>query len=137
MKTLIEYIKENLDLENFEYKFDVWFQKDKKHLDNIIDFFKECHLRKIVTKEDVENFLGNNPGFKLKEFVDFMDENVKKDDSINVDYVYLFTKIIETFITNFNLMNKIDYKLQAINNGKPNTVIDDIPNSEIKMEEVK
>jgi len=127
MKKLIEYIQECLDTENFAYKFDVWFKDDKEGQKKMIDFIADCNSRKIVTKEDIECFLSKNPNFKIKKFVDFFDEDVKRDEAINVDYIYLFTKIIEQFINNFTLVHKIDYDKQALNNGTPNTEIDEVP----------
>lgn len=124
MKTLINYIKENLETDEFSYKYDVWFQKDKKHEKAFLDLMSRLAELKVVTKEDVESFLENNGGFNLKNFVDFFDDTVKTQDDINKDYIYLFTKIIETFITNFNLKNKIEYNLQALKNGEPNVEID-------------
>lgn len=138
MKRLVDYIKENLDVDNFLYKFDVWFEKDKENLDKMILLIKDCYDRKIVQKDDVEKFLEENPSFKMKKFVDFFDEEVKRDESINVDYLYLFTKIIEMFINNFSLFNKIEYQYQATLNGEPNTKIDEVPVAdgfEIKKEE--
>lgn len=138
MKRLVDYIKENLDVDNFLYKFDVWFEKDKENLDKMILLIKDCYDRKIVQKDDIEKFLEENPSFKMKKFVDFFDEEVKRDESINVDYLYLFTKIIEMFINNFSLFNKIEYQYQATLNGEPNTKIDEVPvpdGFEIKKEE--
>lgn len=138
MKKLVDYIKENLDVENFLYKFDIWFDKDKENLDKMILFIKDCYDRKIVQKDDVEKFLEENPSFKMKKFVDFFDEEVKRDESINVDYLYLFTKIIETFINDFSLFNKIEYQYQHQLNGEPNTKVDNVPtpdNFKIKKEE--
>ena len=85
MKRLTEYIKENLDIDNFEYKFDVWFKSDKDHYEPILKLLQDCYERRILTKEDVDKFIGQNPKFQIKKFVDFFDENVKKDDSINID----------------------------------------------------
>lgn len=127
MKNLKEYIKENLDIENFSYKFDIWFKSDKEHLKPMLSLFKECKDRKIVQKDDVEKFISNYPKFKIKKFVDFFDEDIKRSEEINVDYIYLMTKIIENFITNFNLFNKVDYMYQSLNNGNPNVDVDFIP----------
>ena len=127
MKSLVDYVKECLDIENFSYKFDVWFKIDKKHLKSMLELLKDCKDRKIVQKDDVEKFIEHNPEFKIKKFVDFFDEDVKRDEAINVDYIYLFTKIIENFITNFNLQNKIEYGLQCFMNGEPNTEVDVAP----------
>lgn len=124
MKNIKEYIKECLDVDNFSYKFDVWFKTDKENYKPMLDFMIDCKDRKIVTKEDVEAFLSKHSNFKVKKFVDFFDEDVKRDEAINVDYIYLFTKIIENFITNFNLLHKIEYCKQAFLNGTPNTEID-------------
>lgn len=132
MKKLVDYIKENLDIDNFLFKFDVWFEKDKENLDKIVLFIKDCYDRKIVQKDDVEKFLEENPSFKMKKFVDFFDEEVKRDESINVDYLYLFTKIIETFINNFSLFNKLDYQYQFALNGNPNTKVDEITINDIE-----
>lgn len=127
MKSLAEYIKENLDIENFEYKFDVWFKSDTEHQKPMLEFLTKLSQRKIVQKEDVETFLLKYSNFKLKKFVDFFDEDVLRDEAINVDYIYLFTNIIKTFITNFNLQHKVEYEYQALNNGDPNVKVDDIP----------
>lgn len=118
MKTLIEYIKENLDIDNFSYKFDVWFKSDKQNYQPMLKFLQECYQKKIVQKDDIEQFLAKNTTFKLKKFVDFFDEDVKRDESINIDYIYQFTKIIEHFISNLELFNKVDYKYQALQSAQ-------------------
>ena len=124
MKTLVEYIKECLDTENFAYKYDVWFQSDTEHQKPFLELLTKLSQRKIVQKEDIESFLLKYNNFKIKKFVDFFDEDVTRDEAINVDYIYLFSNIIKTFITNFNLQHKIEYKYQALNNGEPNVQID-------------
>lgn len=118
MKTLIEYIKENLDIDNFSYKFDVWFKSDKQNYQPMLKFLQECYQKKIVQKDDIEQFLTKNNTFKLKKFVDFFDEDVKRDESINIDYIYQFTKIVEHFISNLELFNKVDYKYQALQSAQ-------------------
>ncbi len=118
MKTLIEYIKENLDIDNFSYKFDVWFKSDKQNYQPMLKFLQECYQKKIVQKDDIEQFLAKNTTFKLKKFVDFFDEDVKRDESINIDYIYQFTKIVEHFISNLELFNKVDYKYQALQSAQ-------------------
>lgn len=132
MKSLINYIKECLDVDNFSFKFDVWFESDKGHLQPILELMKECSARKIVQRDDIDKFILENPNFQIKKFVDFFDEDVKRDEAINVDYIYLFTKIIENFITNFNLQNKVEYRLQAIYNGTPNVEVDAAPQEDNK-----
>lgn len=124
MKTLSEYIKECLDTENFAYKYDVWFQSDTEHQKPFLELLTKLSQRKIVQKEDIESFLLKYNNFKIKKFVDFFDEDVTRDEAINVDYIYLFSNIIKTFITNFNLQHKIEYQYQALNNGEPNVQID-------------
>ena len=124
MKTLAEYIKECLDTENFAYKYDVWFQSDTEHQKPFLELLTKLSQRKIVQKEDIESFLLKYNNFNIKKFVDFFDEDVTRDEAINVDYIYLFSNIIKTFITNFNLQHKIEYQYQALNNGEPNVQID-------------
>lgn len=124
MKTLAEYIKECLDTENFAYKYDVWFKSDTEHQKPFLELLTKLSQRKIVQKEDIEAFLLKYNNFKIKKFVDFFDEDVKRDEAINVDYIYLFTNIIRTFITNFNLQHKVEYQYQALNNGDPNVQVD-------------
>ena len=124
MKTLAEYIKECLDTENFAYKYDVWFQSDTEHQKPFLELLTKLSQRKIVQKEDIEAFLLKYNNFKIKKFVDFFDEDVTRDEAINVDYIYLFTNIIKTFITNFNLQHKVEYQYQALNNGEPNVQVD-------------
>lgn len=134
MKSLINYIKECLDVDNFSFKFDIWFESDKKHLQPILELMKECSARKIVQRDDIDKFILENPNFQIKKFVDFFDEDVKRDEAINVDYIYLFTKIIENFITNFNLQNKVEYRLQAIYNGEPNVEVNAAPQQDNKVD---
>ena len=124
MNTLAEYIKECLDTENFAYKYDVWFQSDTEHQKPFLELLTKLSQRKIVQKEDIEAFLLKYNNFKIKKFVDFFDEDVPRDEAINVDYIYLFTNIIKTFITNFNLQHKVEYQYQALNNGDPNVQVD-------------
>ncbi len=124
MKTLAEYIKECLDTENFAYKYDVWFQSDTEHQKPFLELLTKLSQRKIVQKEDIEAFLLKYNNFKIKKFVDFFDEDVTRDEAINVDYIYLFTNIIKTFITNFNLQHKVEYQYQVLNNGEPNVQVD-------------
>ena len=124
MKTLTEYIKECLDTENFAYKYDVWFQSDTEHQKPFLELLTKLSQRKIVQKEDIESFLLKYNNFNIKKFVDFFDEDVTRDEAINVDYIYLFSNIIKTFITNFNLQHKIEYQYQALYNGEPNVQID-------------
>ena len=124
MKTLAEYIKECLDTENFAYKYDVWFQSDTEHQKPFLELLTKLSQRKIVQKEDIEAFLLKYNNFKIKKFVDFFDEDVTRDEAINIDYIYLFTNIIKTFITNFNLQHKVEYQYQALNNGDPNVQVD-------------
>lgn len=118
MKRIVDYIKEALDYETIEYKLDVWFRNDKKHYDSFIDFVKNCQMKLIVQKDDVVNFLNTNPEFKLKEFIDFIDDDIVRSEDINKDYIYQFTKIIEMFLTNFNLRSKIDNQKQTEELGK-------------------
>lgn len=134
MKNLTDYIKECLDVENFEYKFKVWFDSDKSHYQPMLEFLKELSLRKIVTRDDIDDFLLKNSKFQIKKFVDFFDEDVKRDEAINVDYIYLFTKIVENFITNFNLKHVVDYGLQAKKNGEPNVDVESAPMANEKEE---
>ena len=124
MKTLAEYIKECLDTENFAYKYDVWIKSDTEHQKPFLELLAKLSQRKIVQKEDIEAFLLKYNNFKIKKFVDFFDEDVTRDEAINVDYIYLFTNIIKTFITNFNLQHKVEYQYQALNNGDPNVQVD-------------
>lgn len=122
MKNIKDYIKECLDIDNFDYKFDVWFKTDKKNYEPMLSFLQTCYQKRIVQKDDIEQFLSKNNTFKLKKFVDFFDEDVKKDESINIDYIYQFTKIIEHFISNLELFNKVDYKYQALQSAQDKLV---------------
>ena len=134
MKNLKDYIKECLDVDNFDYKFDIWFSTDTEHKKPMLDLMTKLSLRKIVQKEDIDTFLEKYNTFKIKKFVDFFDEDVKKDEAISIDYIYLFTNIIKTFITNFNLRNKVAYEYQALNNGDPNVEVAEAPMQNEKEE---
>ena len=127
MKRFTDYIKECLDIDNFEYKFDVWFKSDKEHKKPMLDMLTILTGRRMVQKEDIDAFIEKYPKFKIKKFVDFFDEDVTRDDAVTVDYVYLFMSIIKTFISNITLQNKISYEYQSLSNGQPNVEVGDIP----------
>lgn len=137
MKHLTDYIKECLDVDNFEYKFDVWFESDKEHKKPMLDMLTILTGRRMVQKEDIDAFIEKYPKFKIKKFVDFFDEDVTRDDAVTVDYVYLFMSIIKTFISNITLQNKISYEYQALSNGQPNVEVGDIPLPAEKEEDKK
>lgn len=137
MKRFTDYIKECLDVDNFEYKFDVWFKSDKEHKKPMLDMLTILTGRRMVQKEDIDAFIEKYPKFKIKKFVDFFDEDVTRDDAVTVDYVYLFMSIIKTFISNITLQNKISYEYQALSNGQPNVEVGDIPLPPEKEEDKK
>ena len=56
-------------------------------------FQKECIKNKTVTKELLEDFI-NNKKFKLKQFIDFLDDDIH-NTSDTKDYFYLLKKVIE------------------------------------------
>lgn len=113
MKCFVEYIKECLDIENFSYKFDIWFKKEKTGYKPLLKLIEDCSVKKIVTSDDIDKFIEDNPKFKLKEFIDFMDEDVKRDESVTVDYSYLMLKLVESFIRNNTLFSKVDNLLKV------------------------
>lgn len=98
MGTLKDYMfVESLDVDNLIYKIDTWFANnvdEKTSFDNMIQQFKKDN---VVNKNVVNDYI-NNSKIKVKNFVDYLSDNIY-DNEIN-DYMYVFGKIIDTLVAN-------------------------------------
>lgn len=97
MKTLTNYIKESFE-ENTYWKIDRYFHKntqERKDFLYLIDYFK-AHGG--LSKQSLEEYLSKHPFNHLKQFIDFIDDNVKSNQE-GIDYIYIFYLIVKKLIT--------------------------------------
>lgn len=95
MKTLKEYIKESIDVENLAWKINKYFDKKEsqyKQFMNLVDKFKTNHG---ITDEDIQEFLDKSK-IDLKKFIDFICEDIDIEEQR--DYMYLFRKMIQNIL---------------------------------------
>jgi len=95
MRDLKTFILEELD-DNIFWLIDTWFERNevqKQEFMNIVVYF----LKKPVNKKEVEELLQNTSlNGQLKEFVNFIENNVQVDDEI--DYIEYFIHILKQVI---------------------------------------
>lgn len=102
MKNITQYIKESIDEENLEWKIKVFFKKNRKEYNQFVHLVDKCKEGNAITKEFVEELV-KDTDINVKQFVDFMDDDIYKDTTIQKDYIYLFMKIVELVIGNKNI----------------------------------
>jgi hypothetical protein len=90
----IKTVNEELDTDNLLWKINMWFRKKPAEYKEFIEIVKKCIENKTVTKELLEEFV-NTKKFKLKQFIDFLDDDINNQDNISKDYMYLLKKVIE------------------------------------------
>ena len=98
MRTLQEYIKEELDEDNLIWKIETWFRKKPSEYKQFTDIVNKCIADRVVSKDNLENYL-KNTNIKLKPFIDFLDDDIYGSDTAK-DYLYLLKKTIESIIAN-------------------------------------
>ena len=96
MKALNVYIKETLDEDNLMWKIEMWFKKKPSEYKSFTDLVNKCK-ESGVTEEILQEWLDKSK-LKLKQFIDFLDDDIYKDDSVTKDYLYLFKKTIENIL---------------------------------------
>lgn len=102
MKTIIEYINEELD-DNFLWKLSKWFEKNEIQEKEFINLILSCKQNGLNQKEIEKNLEGTQLYDNIKEFVNFMIDDFT---SLEKDYIYQLKKIIELTINNKSLKNK-------------------------------
>lgn len=101
MKDLICYIKEDMN-DNLFWKIDMFFNKHEKELYEFNSLLDYCREKKPVTLLLVKQYINNHTIVKsiLKNFVDFIEDNIQQNTLINRDYYASFYNIIKTILSN-------------------------------------
>lgn len=102
MKTIIEYINEELD-DNFLWKLSKWFERNEIQEKDFMNLILSCKQNGLNQKEIEKNLEGTQLYDNIKEFVNFMIDDFT---SLEKDYIYQLKKIIELTINNKNTKNK-------------------------------
>lgn len=107
MKSLKDFIYEcqNINEEiddNIFWKIDTYFQNNENELKSFNGLVDICRANKGFNDATIDAYItGNDLLLKnKKKFVDFIEDNVQPDSSINKNYTSAFTNIIKTVIGN-------------------------------------
>lgn len=101
MKHLIDYINEELD-DNIFWKIDTYFQNNPDELKSFNGMIDVCRSNKSFNVSTIEAYLNSNEllSKNQKKFVDFLDNTIKQDTTINKDYNSSIYNIVKTVIGN-------------------------------------
>lgn len=94
MVALTDYIiVEALDVDNLMYKVDNWFNKNTDEKTTFSDMIEKFKNAPSIDRTVVSDYAKS---FKLKQFVDYMTDNISGTEVS--DYMYVFNKIIDTLV---------------------------------------
>lgn len=98
MKSLKNYIFEELDTDNLFWLLDKWFERNDKQLSEFIEIVVQCRQNGDKVSIDNLNKLIKGTSFEinLKEFINFVDNDLEPIE--NKDYIYILKQIIEVVI---------------------------------------
>lgn len=101
MKHLTDYINEELD-GNIFWKIDTYFQNNPDELKSFNGMIDVCRSNKSFNVSTIEAYLNSNEllSKNQKKFVDFLDNTIKQDTTINKDYNSSIYNIVKTVIGN-------------------------------------
>ena len=101
MKHLTDYINEELD-NNIFWKIDTYFQNNPDELKSFNGMIDVCRSNKSFNVSTIEAYLNSNEllSKNQKKFVDFLDNTIKQDTTINKDYNSSIYNIVKTVIGN-------------------------------------
>lgn len=101
MKSLYRYITESLD-NNIFWKIDKFFERNQDELRSFNGLIDICRSSKSYNKSTVEAYINGNEDLYniLKTFVDFIEDIVHKDNSINKDYYLAMYNIVKVVVNN-------------------------------------
>lgn len=101
MKHLIDYINEELD-DNIFWKIDTYFQNNPDELKSFNGMIDVCRSNKAFNVSTIEAYLNSNEVLSKnqKKFVDFLDNTINNDETINKDYNSSIYNIVKTVIGN-------------------------------------
>ena len=98
---LSDYINEELD-DNIFWKIDTYFQNNPDELKSFNGMIDVCRSNKSFNVSTIEAYLNSNEllSKNQKKFVDFLDNTIKQDTTINKDYNSSIYNIVKTVIGN-------------------------------------
>lgn len=103
MKHLNDYICEELS-ENFLWKLSQWFERNEQQEKEFFNILMQSKKTGTSTK-DIEKYLeGTSLLDNLKEFVNFIDDDIHVNEL--KDYLYKMKQIIEMTLNNKSIKNK-------------------------------
>lgn len=103
MKSLISYINEELT-DNFIWKLSRWFEYNETQEKEFINIIVNIKGKTVTVKQLEEMLQNTNLYDNLKEFVNFMFDDIQPDN--NKDYIYKFKQIVENTLNNKSKNNK-------------------------------
>ena len=88
MKHLTDYINEELD-DNIFWKIDTYFQNNPDELKSFNGMIDVCRSNKSFNVSTIEAYVNSNEllSKNQKKFVDFLDNTIKQDTTINKDFI--------------------------------------------------
>ena len=98
MKSLVQFITEELDTDNLFWLLDKWFERNDNQLSEFIEIVVTCRQNgDKVSVDTLKDLLkGKQLSSNLKEFINFVDNDLEPIQ--NKDYIYIFKQIIELVI---------------------------------------
>ena len=106
MKKLRDYIinaiNEDIDNENMFWKIDTYFQNNNAELKSFNGLVDVCRTNKGFNTSTIDAYVSGNEILQknTKKFVDFIDDTIQQDTTINKDYTSSLCNIIKTIIGN-------------------------------------
>lgn len=89
-------LKTYIDSENLRYKIQTWVGTDNKEADELFKFVSVCKEKHCIDKNIFDDYYAN---FKdSKQFVDFMNDNVDRNEDNIPDYKDAFMNIMKGYI---------------------------------------
>lgn len=106
MKSLTQFITEELDTDNLFWLLDKWFERNEKQAQEFVEIIVKCKQDgQKVNIDNLKKYLKDTQlELNLQEFINFVDNDLEpiKDK----DYVYILKQIIEIVIGNKSKTNK-------------------------------
>ena len=106
MKSLTQFINEELDTDNLFWLLDKWFERNEKQAQEFVEIIVKCKQDgQKVNIDNLKKYLKDTQlELNLQEFINFVDNDLEpiKDK----DYVYILKQIIEMVIGNKSKTNK-------------------------------
>ena len=101
MKRLKEFITESID-DNLFWKIDTFFQNNDSEGKSFNGMIDVCRASKSFNLDTLEAYLkaNDNLSSNTKKFVDFIEDNINPDTTINKDYSRSLYNIVKTVVGN-------------------------------------